>query len=29
MQRRVTRHHRRDAIDVVGIDRLLELGDLV
>ena len=29
VQRRVARHHGLDAIDVVGVDRLLELPDLL
>ncbi len=28
MQRRVARHHGRDAINVVGVNRLLKLSDL-
>ena len=28
VQRRISRHHPLDAVDVGGIDRLLEFGDL-
>jgi hypothetical protein len=29
VERRGARHHRRDAIEVVGVDSLLELADLL